>query len=213
MLTQGACLACGAEPGCNIDCQLCIVISAWNMPPSVAPDDTPPRIVLSQCCHAYMAGDERFCPKCGYECRIMDVPPVAPDDTPTRLQRERDQWLDAYIQGTQLPNGEYAHLLICSGDRSKPAGESGCVCAPRIKRLRAEVSRLQQEHADYQYSQEQHAKELTRHIAAFQEERAKLLEENALLRRSLEMLTKQLDEKDEEITDLRFTIIRHNSPA
>jgi hypothetical protein len=39
------------------------------------------------------------------------------------------------------------------------------------------------------------------------------LEENALLRRSLEMLTKQLDEKDEEITDLRFTIIRHNSPA
>jgi DNA modification methylase len=44
-------------------------------------------------------------------------------------------------------------------------------------------------------------------------ERAKLLEENALLRRSLEMLTKQLDEKDAEMTDLRFTIIRHNSPA
>jgi hypothetical protein len=71
-------------------------------------------------------------------------PPVAPDDTPTRLQREREQWLDAYIQGTQLPNGEYAHLLICSGDRSTPAGESGCVCAPRIKRLRAEVSRLRE---------------------------------------------------------------------
>jgi hypothetical protein len=44
-------------------------------------------------------------------------------------------------------------------------------------------------------------------------ERAKLLEENALLRRSLEMLTKQLDEKDERITELTFTIIRHNSPA
>jgi chromosome segregation ATPase len=40
-----------------------------------------------------------------------------------------------------------------------------------------------------------------------------LREENALLRRSLEMLTKQLDEKDERITELTFTIIRHNSPA
>jgi hypothetical protein len=40
-----------------------------------------------------------------------------------------------------------------------------------------------------------------------------LRQENALLRRSLEMLTKQLDEKDERITELTFTIIRANSPA
>jgi hypothetical protein len=42
---------------------------------------------------------------------------------------------------------------------------------------------------------------------------SRLQQENALLRRSLEMLTKQLDEKDERITELTFTIIRANSPA
>ena len=76
------------------------------------------------------------------------------------------------------------------------------IAADDIKFLLADVSRLQQENA---YAMQ--------HARASQAETATLREENALLRRSLEMLTKQLDEKDEEITDLRFTIIRHNSPA
>jgi predicted nuclease with TOPRIM domain len=161
--------------------------------------------------------------------------------------------LDAYIQGTQLPNGEYAHLLICSGDRSTPAGESGCVCAPRIKRLRAEVSRLREalqqreqlwSELNHRYSDLVHngsplvdaaldrAKVAEADVSRLQQELEQtkqvlkadciafgnaetdtLKEENALLRRSLEMLTKQLDEKDERITELTFTIIRHNSPA
>jgi hypothetical protein len=45
------------------------------------------------------------------------------------------------------------------------------------------------------------------------EELRKSQEENALLSRRLEMLTKQLNEKDERITELTFTIIRANSPA
>jgi hypothetical protein len=34
-------------------------------------EDAPPVVVLSECCRSYMAADERFCPKCGYACRIV----------------------------------------------------------------------------------------------------------------------------------------------
>jgi predicted nucleic acid-binding Zn-ribbon protein len=156
--------------------------------------------------------------------------------------------LDAYIQGTQLPNGEYAHLLICSGDRSKPAGESGCVCAPRIKRLRAEVSRL---HAEREFeknanaatqdslrSYERNISELSADVSRLQhradeaavwlsavrsalgddtlnfdqlpEAVSRLQQENALLRRSLEMLTKQLDERDRADEDAQYVQRTHD---
>jgi chromosome segregation ATPase len=88
--------------------------------------------------------------------------------------------------------------------------EDGNVHYPdELTELRAEVSRLQQENA----TKQREADYWRGLFNAADEDTAKALEENALLRRSLEMLAKQLDEKDAEITDLRFTIVRHNSPA
>jgi hypothetical protein len=61
----------------------------------------------------------------------------------------------------------------------------------RAEAAEADVSRLQQENAKAIYREE-----------LLKEDHAKALEENALLRRSLEMLTKQLDEKDKRIDEL-----------
>jgi hypothetical protein len=72
--------------------------------------------------------------------------------------------------------------------------------------LLAEVSRLQQELQEQKSWAAGYVRGAELRVNA-------LTEENALLRRSLEMLTKQLDEKDERITELTFTIVRHNSPA
>ncbi len=164
---------------------------------TVAPDDTPPRVVLSQCCHSYMAGDERYCPKCGQECRIMDVPPVAPS-----LCHSSHEWSNQF------------------GDDWTPEVGTPCDCGQRKWGIPAPVApddtptRLQ--HVQDELWQrwldgdKPAAMTYEKFLVA---EVSRLQQENALLRRSLEMLTKQLDEKDAEITDLRFTIIRHNSPA
>ena len=144
-----------------------------------------------------------------------------PDDTPTRLQRYQVGYA-GYHANTLIsihPSdvGDWCKWADVEAEvsrlreeleRSKVPGLIRNLLDDNEKTL-ADVSRLQQENA------------LMREAMSIQAaggdelhaERRKLLEENALLRRSLEMLTKQLDEKDERITELTFTIIRHNSPA
>jgi hypothetical protein len=75
----------------------------------------------------------------------------------------------------------------------------GSLCNGAIEEIRTAVNRA--------------LEHLSARAEAAEADVSRLQQENALLRRSLEMLTKQLDEKDAELTDLRFTIIRHNSPA
>jgi seryl-tRNA synthetase len=136
----------------------------------------------------------------------MTKPPVAPDDTPTRLLA-----VDWQPELTRL-RAEVSRLREALA-KSEHNGTNWMIGADldheRAEKLEADVSRLQQERDNLGVL-------LKRGLDIMEEakaERAKLLEENALLRRSLEMLTKQLDEKDERITELTFTIIRHNSPA
>jgi predicted nucleic acid-binding Zn-ribbon protein len=79
----------------------------------------------------------------------------------------------------------------------------------RAEQAEADVSRLQQEHA----SKDARIAELKQILQAdcvahYGAEVDKLKEENALLRRSLEMLTKQLDEKDAEIVELKDAVYR-----
>lgn len=49
--------------------------------------------------------------------------------------------LEASLKDEPLPNGEYPHLLICSGSRSHPPGSRGvsCCCRPKTKALRARL--------------------------------------------------------------------------
>jgi chromosome segregation ATPase len=106
-----------------------------------------------------------------------------PDDTPTRLR-------DAERQ-EELSQDGLTRLQ-----------EIGSKWQARAEKAEADVSRLQQELHEKNQAGMHAVTEISR-----------LQQENALLRRSLEMLTKQLNEQDERITELTFTIIRANSPA
>jgi hypothetical protein len=46
-----------------------------------------------------------------------------------------------YLQGKPLANGDWPHLLWCSGDRSKPPGSRGvtCCCKPPVPEEREPV--------------------------------------------------------------------------
>jgi chromosome segregation ATPase len=79
---------------------------------------------------------------------------------------------------------------------------SGRLVLEQLWKAEDDVSRLQQELHEKNQAGMHAVTEISR-----------LQQENALLRRSLEMLTKQLNEQDERITELTFTIIRANSPA
>jgi chromosome segregation ATPase len=113
--------------------------------------------------------------------------PVAPDDTPTLEE-------------------------IILGQRDRYEGPT----KKAIDWLLAEVSRLREAQAKKQAESDYWRGKFNfadGALATAEADVSRLQQENALLRRSLEMLTKQLDEKDERITELTFTIIRHNSPA
>jgi hypothetical protein len=112
----------------------------------------------------------------------MTEPPVVPDDTPTRLQQSDEYYLamaalDQYPVVDKLSNSTSVVFRIHQLGHKLEAAE-------------ADVSRLQQERDNLGIL-------LKRGLDIMEEakaERAKLLEENALLRRSLEMLTKQMAE-------------------
>jgi hypothetical protein len=55
-------------------------------------------------------------------------------------RRERDEIGDALLSVLEerpSSNGEWVHLVICSGDRRKPPGTSGCVCLRALAQARA----------------------------------------------------------------------------
>jgi hypothetical protein len=106
-------------------------------------------------------------------------PPVAPDDTPTRLRNDA-----RVIHSSEIADdpGGFAGDYVPLEDHQQTWDVA--------QRLTAEVSRLQQEHATKQRDAD-YWRGLFNDADAYT---AKLLEENALLRRSLEMLTKQMAE-------------------
>ena len=67
----------------------------------------------------------------------------AENEQSQQVVNEGIQWALDFASGERQTNGEYAHLLICSGSRQKPTGSSGCVCNPRLKAAEARAERAE----------------------------------------------------------------------
>ena len=68
---------------------------------------------------------------------IEKVAPLPDEREPTS-----EDALLLYLQGKPLANGEWPHLLWCSGDRRKPPGSRGvsCCCKPPVPEEREPVA-------------------------------------------------------------------------
>jgi hypothetical protein len=135
----------------------------------------------------------------------MSEPPVAPDDTPTRLQRLLFEAGDDEV-GPACSRVEVPPTLVMDPAFREPyvQGYRHALWDARMAE-KAEVSRLREEMAPL-YNTEQWLRwcdiRVLERAEAAEAEVSRLQQENALFRRSLEMLTKQLDEKDERIVEL-----------
>ncbi len=175
------------------------------------PDDTQRQRYTCGCEVNYHGGDRAamVCP--------THSKPVAPDDTPTRLpedELERERMRLAACMSAALGNTPSTAAERIGRDHPYWSASYGCVCdaVDREMALRAEVSRLREERDSWQrlanQSSAKHCSvaeqlgDLTDERDDLKVEVSRLQQENALLRRSLEMLTKQLDEKDERIDEL-----------
>jgi len=62
-----------------------------------------------------------------------------------RAVTDMAEWQFALMEQKPMPNGEYAHFGICSGNRKAPLGQPGCVCDHRGREWRAQIQRLTEE--------------------------------------------------------------------
>jgi hypothetical protein len=111
-----------------------------------------------------------------HQTRYGKPAPVAPDDTPTRLFQELAKNIDFICAGSAPKK----HRLLILGE------------------LRAEVSRLREAQAKKQAESDYWRGKFNfadGALATAESDVSRLQQENALLRRSMEMLTKQMDEE------------------
>lgn len=101
-------------------------------------------------CHQCSGALDKESPNGGLrcsECDEADLEHEAAEASLIQLQQEKDeslQWLMSFAQGTPMPNGEYAHMVHCSGSRAHPAGTRGvtCSCQPRLKEAEHRLTQL-----------------------------------------------------------------------